>query len=377
MGNILENFKKDNCCGCTACKNVCPKHAISMIQDEKGFIYPSIDSSKCINCGLCVKACSFKSFSPKEKEINSYIYQIKDINERLHSQSGGAFFAIASYIIKHKGYVFGCELNKNFEAVHNCYNTLEGINKFRGSKYVMSNLNDCFNKCYELLKKKKMVLFSGTGCQVHSLLSFLKCKNCNTNLLYTCDIVCHGSPSPEAFKAYLEFTKLKTKKDITSFNFRDKKIGWYACNETISFSDGTSLTCRYWASLFGSCTLFRDSCYNCKYTTYNRDSDITISDAWIMSKERDELDDNKGTSLILPHTDKGEYIVKEILKQSGTLLKVDANKYSQPQLNHPAKKGIYYNDFWKLFNKDRNKAIKVYSSNKFILNKLFRKLFIK
>lgn len=51
---------KSECCGCSACMAVCPKEAISMIEDEEGFLYPVIDEDKCIGCRQCINVCAFK-----------------------------------------------------------------------------------------------------------------------------------------------------------------------------------------------------------------------------------------------------------------------------------------------------------------------------
>ena len=51
---------KEECCGCHACYSICPKHAIAMVMDKEGFYYPEIDSSVCVNCGLCKKVCPLK-----------------------------------------------------------------------------------------------------------------------------------------------------------------------------------------------------------------------------------------------------------------------------------------------------------------------------
>lgn len=56
---VLYNCKED-CCGCTACFAICPKQAISMVEDDEGFLYPTIDENRCIGCGLCLKVCTFK-----------------------------------------------------------------------------------------------------------------------------------------------------------------------------------------------------------------------------------------------------------------------------------------------------------------------------
>lgn len=364
MNNIFTNFKKDECCGCTACKSICPKQAITMKEDEKGFSYPFIDESKCVNCGLCIQTCDFRKFKPTKKQPTAYLFQLKDENDRMKSQSGGAFIALARYVISKGGCVFGCELNENLVAVHNCYETLEGINKFRGSKYVLSNLKKTFLECCKKLNEGQIVLFSGTGCQVHGLISFLKYKRCNTEKLITCDIVCHGGPSPNVFETYKKILGKENKSNIFEFKFRSKENnGWHSHMEKIAFKNGNLETNR-WATIFYKHIIFRDSCYKCKYTTTNRLTDITICDAWRTDNEKDKFDDNKGTSLILCHSFKGENIIKNIEKANlEKLVEDEFEKYKQPQLISPPEKGDEYAAFWNLYVKKKILAFNLFTKS--------------
>lgn len=49
----------------------------------------------------------------------------------------------------------------------------------------------------------------------------------------------------------------------------------------------------------------RPSCYQCKFKNINRASDITLGDCWGIEKHSPELDDDKGTSVVLIHSEKG------------------------------------------------------------------------
>ena len=195
--NISSYSDKSQCCGCTACYAVCPQHAISMRSDEKGFLYPQVKDEKCINCGLCIKVCDFKIFHPVSGQTDFYAVRQKDKNEVAQSRSGAFFAALANHVLQQNGVVFGCEMLDTQTVIHKVEITREGVCRFRGSKYVQSDMGDCFTQCADYLKNGRVVLFSGTACQVHGLLSFLSQRKIPTEHLVTADLVCHGVPSPK------------------------------------------------------------------------------------------------------------------------------------------------------------------------------------
>ena len=166
---MLEIKDKKVCCGCWACFSSCPQKCIDMKEDEEGFRYPEVDTEKCIDCHLCEKVCPVINVDPEKANQNQkgYLLQIKDNDIRKHSTSGGAFTAIASWVIKHGGVVFGAALDtENYEVHHRYTETLEGLEQFRISKYVQSHVDDCFIKVKNFLKEGRWVCFSGTPCQI-------------------------------------------------------------------------------------------------------------------------------------------------------------------------------------------------------------------
>ena len=170
----IEELKKEQCYGCSACMNICPKKAISMKQDEKGFYYPHIDQNLCIHCGLCTKACpSIQRANKNEKLIRSYACKNKNDHIRMKSSSGGIFTLLAQYVLKQKGIVFGARWNKNFMVEHSFIEKEEDITLFRGSKYLQSNIKESYKQVKIFLEKGKIVLFTGTPCQIAGLKTFL------------------------------------------------------------------------------------------------------------------------------------------------------------------------------------------------------------
>lgn len=376
--NLSQNFQKQECCGCRACYNICPKKAITMSPDEKGFLYPVIDRNKCIDCGLCVKVCDFRAFTPTDLTPDCYAVKHKDENEIATSRSGAFFIALAQSILDKKGVVFGCTIENSRYVFLRWTDTREGINAFKGSKYVQSDTRDTFRECADFLKEGRVVLFSGLGCQVHGLLSYLECRKIDTANLITCDIVCHGAPSPKIWEQYIDYRDTLSEFKVVQVDFRNKALfGWKAHREAFTLSNGTTTTTTTtnWTNAFYAHVMFRDSCYNCKYTTPNRKSDFTIADYWGIEKNVPAFDDDKGVSLVLVRTQKAKEIFSSITNIRAA--KTDLQNSLQPQLKHPARKGREYDRFWKDYLADNHKAIKKYffpSKARMLVNKITHKL---
>lgn len=189
---------KSQCCGCWACENICPKNCISMKEDNEGFRYPEVNTKICIECGLCEKICPIQNTPHNNNEItDSYVIQHKNNEIRRDSTSGGFFSAICDYVIAQNGYVFGAVYNEKMEVVHYGTNQKEEIKRFRGSKYVQSQIGNTYQETKSLLLKGYLVCFSGTPCQIAGLKNFLRKEYTN---LITVDLVCRGNPSPLLLK---------------------------------------------------------------------------------------------------------------------------------------------------------------------------------
>lgn len=316
-----ENIKhinitsKEDCCGCTACMNKCPKGAIRMMSDNEGFVYPQIDKEKCINCGVCKDTCPIINKNKISKfEQKAYLFQNKNEAVRSKSTSGGFFSAVGEYVIKNNGICFGAAYDESFLVEHQEANNINKLKKFRKSKYVQSKLEDTFKKVKLYLEGNKLVCFSGTPCQVAGLYSYLG-KNYDNLVLI--DIMCHSVPSPLVFEKYKKYIlkKLSAEK-ILSINFRDKsKYGYKYSMMTVEtdngiYSEGID-TDPYLRAFFGDYSV-RPSCYNCQFKTQERVSDITIWDCFNINELDKEFDDDKGTTRILIQSPKGEKILKKL-----------------------------------------------------------------
>lgn len=306
---------KSKCCGCTACKSICPQNAIEMKEDEEGFLYPSINMDKCVNCGLCKKVCPvLNKVLEKKIEQKAYVVNNKDENIRSQSTSGGAFTAIAEYVIDNGGVIFGATFDKDFNVEHTYVTKKDDLRKFRGSKYVQSNLKNTFQEAKEFLNQGKLVCFSGTPCQIEGLKKFLGRDYEN---LITVDIVCHAVPSPKFWRVYLNYQKNRLKiSKISDIKFRDKSNYGYKYStmsikyDDKKYSEGVE-TDPFLRAFFGDLS-DRPSCYNCAFKKQYRVSDITIWDCFTIEDFDKKLDDDKGTTRILIHSKVGKEIFEKI-----------------------------------------------------------------
>lgn len=306
---MISIMSKYNCFGCKACYSVCPQNCIDMLIDEEGFWYPKINMEKCIQCSLCEKICPAINVYNNKKAYSKPITLAAWNNDRFKrevSSSGGVFTSIAEWVLSNDGIVFGAGYDSQYNVIHKEASSKEKLDEIRGSKYVQSNINDTYVKTRYYLEKNKMVLFSGTPCQIAGLYNFIQQDYAN---LYTCDIVCHGVPSPKVFNKYKKMLEKRNNSKIKKISFRNKKFGWKLYSVSLLFENDTeySKTLKEDPYMLGFLRNYflRPSCYKCIYAKLPRVSDITLGDFWGIDNKHPELDDNKGTSLVLVNTEKG------------------------------------------------------------------------
>ena len=294
---------KYDCCGCGACAQRCPHNAIELIQDNEGFLYPQIDESICIDCGLCERVCPIINQELPSEPIKTFAAKNNDENIRQQSSSGGIFTLLATKVINNGGVVFGAIFNAKWEVEHDYTDTIEGIAKFRGSKYVQSKINNNYILAEEYLKDGKQVLFSGTPCQIAGLKRFLRKEYEN---LICVDIICHGVPSPFIWQKYLE---QYNSTELSSISFRDKTNSWKRYEVVIRQGKKTlireEIGKNIYMKLFLSDLCLRPSCSNCSSKSGKSKSDITIADFWGIQHLHPDFDDDKGCNLILINSKKG------------------------------------------------------------------------
>lgn len=334
---MIRIEKPENCCGCSACKSICPKQVITMEPDALGFLYPKVNVDKCIDCGLCEKVCAFNDHYDTSLNFNvplAFGARHKKMQEIEQSRSGAAFIALSDWILDNGGVVYGAGYKDHFRVAHKRATTKQERDEFRGSKYVQSDMGDVFNQVKTDLKNGLRVLFSGTGCQVAGLSSFIG-KKYRDNL-YLVDIVCHGVPGPFIWRDYLNYLEKRKGGTVTSVNFRDKgKFGWTAHKETFQFDKPFSTD--MWTFVFYKHIMFRHSCEICHFANLKRPSDITIADFWGWQKTDPNFNaDDKGCSLILCNTEKGLGWFN-FCKKDLNWMPAEIENCIQPNLQNPSK----------------------------------------
>lgn len=347
---FIKITRKEQCFGCTACSQICPRECISMEEDVEGFLYPKINKKKCINCGLCKTVCPY--YARKDNEIQA-VYAAINNNQKIRklSSSGGTFYQICKIIIDNGGVVFGVAWDDNMIATHIKIETMDDVKKIQGSKYVQSNPRDSFTETKIELEKGRLVLFSGTPCQISGLKNYLKKDYDN---LFLIDVLCHGTPSPKLLSGYIDSMEKKYKSKIIDINLRDKKKSWHRLYTNIGFSNGYKYFnfCGYdsYMSLFLTNMSQRPSCFECKFTTNKRQGDITLGDFWGIGKYNYDMDDDKGTSMVIINTVKGKTIWNQVKEnflyiESDFITAESGNKV----LVEPPKKNANRDKFYKNF----------------------------
>ena len=309
-----------HCTGCTACAAACPKDCIAMKPDADGFRHPVVDESRCVGCGLCERVCPVMDRAELSHTPAAFAVRSRDEASRMASTSGGVFTELARDVLEKDGAVFGAAYDERFRVVHVCAENEAELAHLRGAKYAQSDLGGSFREVKRRLETGQQVLFSGTPCQVLGLKSFL--RRDYENLLLV-DLVCHSVPAPLAWEKYLQY--ISEGKALTAVNLRCKDTGWsrYGYSNRFDFSDGTSRLDRSGGSLymklFTGGYITRPSCESCPAKGYARVSDLTLGDFWGIWDIAPDMDDNKGTSLVLVQTEKGRAALAGLEQRAVTL----------------------------------------------------------
>lgn len=351
--------RKEECCGCTACYNVCPVGCIKMTPDEEGFVYPAVDKKKCIGCEKCQAVCPMLAKEEVEnkeienKEIESYVLRTKNKDVLMNSTSGGFVTPLMKWVLEKNGIICAASYDEDYNVVHVFIDSdNEELDKIKGSKYVQSQLNDSFKKIKDYLKNGKFVCFIGTTCQVKGLKEYLGMEY---EGLLSVDLVCHGTPSPKLWRKYLDYQTEKHQSQIKSISFRNKTYGYHSGTMKMEFENGNtyygSARVDYMLKSFFKEISSRPSCYKCKFKQLERCSDFTIYDCWHASDLVKQLkDDDCGYTNLMVQSDVGRKVLEKV-RDRYEIYKVDTEQavsldgimVRKSAIPHP-KRNEYYKD---------------------------------
>lgn len=319
--NMINLQRKEECCGCNACGDICPKSAITFCLDNEGCWYPNIDLEKCIKCGLCDKVCpilhKYNLLDKNSSTPECYAAEHKSIEVIFSSTTGGMFSALADVMYNQKGYVGGAVHNEDFSVSHFISNDKADLQKLRRSKDLQSNAEGFYLKVREILEEGHSVLVCGVPCQIAALKNFLSKEYEN---LITVDLICAGVNSPKVWKKYLSYIEDMNNSKIVWTENKSKEYGWTNLTQKFVFENGeeyfdTRKTSFFTQGFIDSHLYCRPSCYECKYKGFPRVADITIGDFWGIRKYSKKYNSDMGTSVVLINSEKGKTYFEKIKKR--------------------------------------------------------------
>lgn len=321
---MLDADREKGCCGCGACENVCPQDCISLELDEKGFYRPVVKRSKCVSCNRCNEVCPYNKFECSNEIQRAFAFRSLKAELLMQSSSGGIFGELAIEVIRLGGVVIGVAFSENFmSAEHVIVERYEDIYKLYGSKYIQSKVGDIYRKVESFLEKKKLVLFSGTPCQIAGLKNYLKT---NTNKLLCVAVVCHGVGSLVYWEKYLNNIKTKIGNEIVDCSFRYKDPQRPDLHKVLTmYIQGRkryvrSINTDAYLKVFNDFICVNPTCNKCIFQkNESRQADITIGDFWMPIDEFLELKDKFGNtinlSLVFAHSIKGMNLLGDIFQE--------------------------------------------------------------
>ncbi len=308
---MLKSGDKKDCCGCNACGDACPKDAITFRYDEEGFLYPFIDAARCVKCGKCEQVCPHLCASGlKGNEYSSpECIAANHINTdiRMDSTSGGVFTALAEAIFEKGGYVCGAIYTESWGVRWFLTNDRATLPKLRSSKYIQSDSRGMYCCIKKVLSSGKLLLVCGLPCQIAAIRCFL---GRDYNNLILIDLICRYINSPLAFRKYLDSLERESGGTTVYIKAKNKELGWRKLTHKYVFDNGTSYYRTKDDDIFLKASMrlncvSRPSCYSCAFKGFPRYGDITIGDYWTRQGNC-SLDDDKGTSVVMLNSKKGE-----------------------------------------------------------------------
>lgn len=360
----MELFsKKEQCCGCMACSDVCPQNAILMEPDSEGFLYPHIQHDRCTNCKHCKGVCPMRCKETGNQPRRYLGVQAKDQALRRVSTSGAVFPVLAAAVLGKGGVVYGAGFDDAMRVVHQRVDDSAHLSRIMQTKYVQSETVGIIRSVQQDVFSGKQVLFAGTPCQAEALRRYMQKEYPN---LLVMDLICYGVPSPGVWAQYVKYLEETHHGKLLEFQFRDKrghdnghtvsfKIG---CREYIEKYEDNPFTFAY--SL--GCML-RPSCHVCPFAKVERNSDLTIGDFWGIEDSAPQMDDGMGTSLVMLRSERGMKWWQWVQNQY-RVIECGRKEVLQPRLVSPTFPSLWRRLFFMAYRKlPFSLIIKALSSN--------------
>lgn len=353
----MIDLNDKRCTACGSCVQKCPQRCLSLAEDGNGFLFPSVSIDKCTNCDLCVKVCPIGTSKNADYIQKSYACINVDGEVLLNATSGGVFGAIAEYVLNQGGVAYGCAYSGHLKAEHIRVEDGKSLSRLFGSKYVQSHTKDTFSQCESDLKEGRLVLYSGTPCQIAGLKKFLIKDYSN---LITVDLVCHGVASQAYFDKFIDYLEQKENAVCIDYNFRSKKNAGWSVAGVAGFKDKNGkyfekkqyYFSNYYYFYYLNCAVYRDSCYSCEYANLSREGDFTLGDLWGAEGLSLDFSTDNGCSLVLVNTKKAQGIFERLKLQSKEI-SIEAATKNNSQLKFPSKSRF---DREKLFREFRQES---------------------
>lgn len=365
MIHITDPYK---CCGCGACVSICPRQCIVLKKDDtEGFLYPEVDSSLCCHCDACERVCPMLNDNASLKPLYVIACRNEDKDVRISSSSGGIFSSLAEHIISKGGVVFGVRFSDDFGKAIFCeISNTSDISLLRGSKYMQAETTNIYTLVRERLHQERLVLFSGTPCQIRALRLYLG-QDAHSSLLYCVDIICHGVPSSEVWRRYLH--NVIGNQIPSHVSFRDKTTGWKNFSMVIE-TPTEAYSCVHRDDLYMQSFLrnvnLRPSCYNCQTKNGRSGADLTIGDFWGIPSG---TDDDSGVSQVLVMTNHGELLLNDVHIYAHTYPICIVQKYNPAYFSSVAEP-TRRRYFWKYYHTNLVKAVKCSTEHTFLFSRL-------
>ena len=315
---MINISSKEDCCGCNACADICPKNCITFNTDIEGFWYPNVDAEACIDCHLCEKVCPI--INPADKVIRYeeprvFAAYTKDETIRLDSTSGGIHSMLALSMYEKNAFVGGAVYNEDYTVSQIIDDDPTRLSAIRSSKYLQSNSAGVYKEIKKRLSEGRAVFFCACPCQIQALYKFLGNKEYDN--LITCDFICRGVNSPKVFLKYMDMLERQFGAKATEIKFKNKKWGWHNFSMRVNFANGKEYCKDRYHDLFfigylqaGNFT--RPSCYECHFKGFPQKADITLADFWGIENIDKSMDQDRGTSLVMVNSDKGMALFNSI-----------------------------------------------------------------